>query len=176
MQLTASNVRPIASTTTRFLFSAGIGASLSIGIAQWADHHFHQMPDANGKSPNRIDRVEARHIFSGTEGFPALVGFGALLSASILYTRMREVVSPTEYSFVRNVGYAGFGGLLAGTLAAPSILPPLPTTSGTTPPMNAVQGATQTVTGAVTNSVNLVRGEASNPQGPAATVVAAGVH
>ena len=118
-------VRPVASGATRLLMHAAVGASATLGIALWADGHYSDKPDAHGHSPGRIDRGEAREMFSGFDGFPAIVTFTALLAASFLYTRGREGLAPKEFNMLRT-SYEVLGGALVGTLLAPSLLRPLP--------------------------------------------------
>ncbi len=118
-------VRPITSGASRLIIHAGIGAAATIGAALWADNHYRDKPDATGHSPGRIDRREARELFSGADGFPAIVTFTALLAASFLYTRGREHLSPKEFNMLRT-SYEILGGALVGTVLAPTMLRPLP--------------------------------------------------
>jgi hypothetical protein len=124
----AETVRPVASSATRILFAAGLGFGTFAGVGMWADKHFSKMPQADGTSPGYIDRMEARSQFAGSDGWPAIVSFTALLGASFLYTHGREHLSPKEFAFVKYVGYGFLGGGLVGTSVAPSLLRPLPKT------------------------------------------------
>ena len=118
-------VRPITSGASRLIIHAGIGAAATIGAALWADNHYRDKPDETGHSLNAIDRREARELFSGADGFPAIVTFTALLAASFLYTRGREHLSPKEFTMLRT-SYEILGGALVGTILAPGMLRPLP--------------------------------------------------
>lgn len=118
--------RPLASTVTRTLAAAGVGFGTFAGVGLWADQHFSRMPKADGTSPGYIDRLEARSQFSGPDGWPAIVSFGALLGASFLYTHGRSNITPKEFAFLKYVGYAFMGGGLVGTSIAPAMLRPLP--------------------------------------------------
>ncbi len=143
-------VRPIASGASRLLFHAAIGASATLGIAFWADEHYKDArPDANGDSFGYIDRKESRELFSGFDGFPAIVTFTALLAASFLYTRGRQHLEPKEFSMLR-ASYEILGGGLVGTVLAPGLLRKLPAEydpkSGTAPQLLAP--APSTVEGA----------------------------
>jgi hypothetical protein len=84
------------------------------------------MPQADGTSPGYIDRLEARSQFSGSDGWPAIITFGALLGASFLYSHGRDNLTPKEFSFLKHVGYGFMGGGLVGTSIAPALLRPLP--------------------------------------------------
>ncbi len=118
-------VRPVASTATRMLGVAGAGFAITAGLALWADNHYRGKPDAAGDSPGRIDRREARELFSGADGFPSIITFTALLAASFMYSHGRQSMSPKEFSMLRS-SYWLLGGALLGTVAAPAVLRPLP--------------------------------------------------
>lgn len=138
-------VRPVASTATRMLGVAGAGFAVTAGLALWADNHYRGRPDAAGDSPGRIDRREARELFSGADGFPAIVSFTALLAASFLYSHGRQHMTPKEFSMLRS-SYWLLGGALLGTAAAPAVLRPLPADDDPKPgaaASNAVAGAAQ---------------------------------
>lgn len=140
-----SAVRPVASTVTRMMGVAGAGFAASVGLALWADKHYTGKPDAAGDSPGRIDRREARELFSGADGFPSIVTFTALLAASFLYSHGRQNMSPKEFSMMRT-SYWLLGGALLGTVAAPGVLRPLPAEYNPKPgaaASNAVAGAAQ---------------------------------
>jgi hypothetical protein len=121
--MTTPPVRPIASGPTR-LFGYGIGGgAISAGIALWADSHYTRAPKADGTSAGYIDKYEARNLFSGFDGAPAIGTFMALLPASYLYTRGKVKLTEKEFSFLRN-SYRTLGGALVGTVAAPYLLKP----------------------------------------------------
>lgn len=122
----AEGVRPVASKLTRVIFATGAGFATAAGIGYWADKHYDTMPDADGTSAGRIDRAEARKIFSGPEGWPAIVSFSALMSVSVLYSQLRDHITPGEFSMLRYGGYAFLGGMLVGTAVTPGLLPALP--------------------------------------------------
>ncbi|MCW2921374.1 MAG: hypothetical protein JWL76_1248 [Thermoleophilia bacterium] len=141
--------RPVASTVTRMIGFAGAGFAAAAGLALWADNHYTGKPDASGDSPGRIDRREARELFSGADGFPAIVTFTALLAASFLYSHGKQHMTPKEFTMLRT-SYWVLGGALVGTAAAPGVLRKLPaeydpkpgTTAGATAPAsNAIAGA-----------------------------------
>jgi hypothetical protein len=119
-------IRPITSEVTRIIGAAGAGFGAFAGVGMWADKHFSRMPGPDGTSPGYIDRLEARSQFAGSDGWPAIVGFSALLGASFLYSHGRTNMTPKEFGFVKYVGYAFMGGGLAGTSLAPALLRPLP--------------------------------------------------
>ena len=119
-------VRPVASGATRLIMHAAVGGGATAGLALWADNHYGDAkPDEHGNSVGYIDRKESREMFSGADGFPAIVTFTALLAASFLYTRGREGLQPKEFNMLRT-SYEVLGGALVGTVLAPSILRPLP--------------------------------------------------
>lgn len=121
-----SALRPIAGSVTRTIAAAGAGFAVFAGIGLWADKHYTRMPQADGTSPGYIDRLEARSQFSGSDGWPAIITFGALLGASFLYSHGRDNLTPKEFSFLKYVGYGFMGGGLVGTSVAPMLLRPLP--------------------------------------------------
>lgn len=121
--------RPVTSSVTRTIAAAAVGFGTFAGIGLWADKHFSRMPQADGTSPGYIDRREARSQFAGSDGWPAIIGFGALLGASFLYTHGRDNLTPKEFAFLKYVGYGFMGGGLAGTSVAPMLLRPLPDAS-----------------------------------------------
>jgi hypothetical protein len=138
-------VRPIASTATRMVGVAALGFGAAAGLAMWADSHYRDKPDANGDSPGYIDRKEARNLFSGADGFPAIVSFTALLAASFLYSHGRQSMTPKEFGMLRT-SYWLLGGALLGTAAAPAALRKLPAEydpKAAAPVSNATTGAAQ---------------------------------
>jgi hypothetical protein len=121
----ATAVRPVASPASRMIMTAAVGFGAAAGLATWADSRYREMPDDDGRSVGRIDRVEARNLFSGFDGFPAIVSFTALLAASFLYSHGRQTMTPKEFSMLRS-SYWLLGGALLGTASAPALLRPLP--------------------------------------------------
>lgn len=121
----SQSVRPITSGLSRQTMAAGLGFGAATGLAVWADQRY-DMPDADGTSVGRIDRYEAREMFTGRTGVPVLLSFTALLPVSILYSHLRRSVTPGELSFLQHAGYAAMGGVLLGTMVAPAMLPELP--------------------------------------------------
>lgn len=118
--------RPIISEASAFLIGAGAGFMGMSGIAFVADSHFLSMPDKDGESNSRIDRVEARRLFSGHEGVTQYGVFLTLVSAGILYSKAKQGLSKAEHTMLNIAGYGVLGGGLAGTLFAPAMLPSLP--------------------------------------------------
>lgn len=79
-------------------------------------------PAADGTSPDRTDRLEARATWSGPGSVTQYPVFGAaLLSIPMLYTRMRAHLTPTELKVTSAVYHSvGVGGL-ASLIAMPAV-------------------------------------------------------
>lgn len=80
---------PIASLASRMVIGAAIGGAVSLGGAAFLRSKT-DLPDADGTSPGRIDRFEAKELTSGTlapSTAAMLVPVGAILG--VLYTKGR---------------------------------------------------------------------------------------
>lgn len=117
----------------------------TVGIAA-AVHHFTKPPNADGTSVDRLDRVEAKSIFSGETGATTLIPLiSALLCIGVLYTKGRvvlgdmgitgemaskfeEALKSTGATIVKNEGaktkslYAAFGGAILGSVVSESLI------------------------------------------------------
>lgn len=81
--------RQILASATRYTFAAVAGGGVAMGLASYARNST-TPPNADGSSPNRMDRAEARDKFSGpfapTTILPLTVAF---LAIGGLYTKGR---------------------------------------------------------------------------------------
>jgi hypothetical protein len=87
--LAAAAQRPIISHASRHVFAAIAGGGTAVGLASWARNASDQ-PDADGSSPGRMDRAEAREKFSGPFAPTTILPLAtAFLAIGTLYTKHR---------------------------------------------------------------------------------------
>lgn len=85
--------RAIASPASRYILAAAGGGAVTTGAAVAARVRT-ERPDADGTSHGRIDRAEAREMFSGTSGMTTILPIiGALLCIPTLYTKGRILMA-----------------------------------------------------------------------------------
>ena len=135
--------RQIASPASRHILAASFGGVIPVVIAQFA-HNNTTAPDANGKSPGRIDRTEARRLTTGAYAPTTLVPlFSALICIGLLYTKGRAVLGEAKGPLDKTLAaaaakagakmlvgegpktkvlYATAGGAIFGSMAADPIV------------------------------------------------------
>lgn len=116
--------RALASPMTRQIFAGGLGFLATTGLAMTVDAVV-DPAGADGTSPGRVDRAEARQILVGRSGVATFMAAGtALLVISQLYSRMRVHLSQREAGILKLI-YPAAGGALIGSIVAPMLLRPV---------------------------------------------------
>ena len=131
--------RAIASPMSRYILASAGGGAATTGIAIAARMNT-ERPDADGSSHGRIDRAEARQMFSGTKAATTILPIiGALLVIPTLYTKGRILLAeratapatdltravealgasmPRGEAEKTKTLYATMGGAIVGSIAA----------------------------------------------------------
>lgn len=139
----AAAPRPIASATSKHVLSAIMGGGTALGVANYARNHS-EAPNADGSSPGRLDRAEAKEKFSGpgapTTILPLTLAFMAIGvmygKGRIMFPEKGAVVPaglkdaaeaagtkliPGEGTLTKSF-YAGMGGMIFGSFGAREII------------------------------------------------------